>query len=106
MEEFGKKFKAWRESKGVSQTDIRKAAGIAESNLSNFESGRRSISPDILKKIAMIPDLEISYETLMAWNRLDRASDDEKAAIFAELIGEEKFFEKLKAEVERRGLIE
>lgn len=49
-----------RKAKGITQEEMAKILGIADSTLSLYESGGRSIPSDIAKKIAVILDAEVS----------------------------------------------
>lgn len=49
-----------RKAKGITQEEMAKILGIADSTLSLYESGGRSIPSDIAKKIAVILDVEVS----------------------------------------------
>ena len=48
-----------RKAKGITQEEMAKILGIADSTLSLYESGGRSIPSDIAKKIAVILDAEV-----------------------------------------------
>ncbi len=64
---FGKQFKHWRQSQGISAYRIAKHVGVNTSFISNIEAGRRPMSDALMKKIAAVPEFNISYETLQAW---------------------------------------
>ena len=64
---FGQKLKAWRITKGVSAYMIEKQTGVSRANLSSIEAGRRPASDAVLKKLAALPQLEITYEALRLW---------------------------------------
>jgi transcriptional regulator with XRE-family HTH domain len=69
MIDFGKRFRAYRESKNVSGWAIEKHLGIENFRMvvSNIETGRRKPTDDILKKLAQVPALEIDFDTLKSW---------------------------------------
>lgn len=64
---FGKRFKKWRQSQGISAYRIAKLAGVHPSFISNIEANRRPMSEGFMKKLAALPELNITYETLRAW---------------------------------------
>jgi DNA-binding XRE family transcriptional regulator len=45
-------FRAWREHRGLSQSDLAQAAGIAENQLAEIEAGRRTATPAALRRLA------------------------------------------------------
>ena len=45
-------IRAWREHRGLSQSDLAQAAGIDAAQLSEIESGERSGAPATLRKLA------------------------------------------------------
>lgn len=75
MATFGERYKALREAKGVSNYKVWKQTGIAQSNLTNMEKGLYTPSPEVLKRIASIPELEIDVKTLQIWQLADKASE-------------------------------
>lgn len=71
MKSFGEQLRLHREAKGVSTWEVEKQTGISRSNLVSIEKGRRPASDDVLKKLASIPDLDITYEKLLAWKAIE-----------------------------------
>lgn len=64
---FGERFKKWRQTKGVSAYRIAKLTGVNPSFISNIEANRRPMSEAFMRKLAAIPELDISFELLQAW---------------------------------------
>jgi len=88
--EFGSRLKRLRESKGYStyEESFPKLVGISPPNLVSIEKGRRPASDAVLRRIAEIEELGVTFEQLKAWQALD---DYDPAAIFLaaqELAGE------------------
>jgi transcriptional regulator with XRE-family HTH domain len=82
---FGDKFRKLRNSKGISLFKLSQATGTSESNLLSIEKNRRPASDEVLRKLAAVPELEISYEQLRAWQILAKATQEELKYILAEL---------------------
>lgn len=78
MSKFGQTFKAWRESKGVTGWMLEKYVGVKDFRMavSNIENGRRNPSDGFLEKIAGVPELSISLETLKGWRAADEYSKE------------------------------
>lgn len=72
MPSFGERYRAWRDSKGVSNYLVWKRTGIAESALSNMEKGNYNPSDEVLAQIASVPELELTLDDLKAWKAIDR----------------------------------
>jgi ribosome-binding protein aMBF1 (putative translation factor) len=45
-------IRAWREHRGLSQTELARAAGIAETQLTEIEAGTRTPTPAALRRLA------------------------------------------------------
>jgi DNA-binding XRE family transcriptional regulator len=45
-------IRAWREHRGLGQSDLARAAGIVETQLAEFEAGTRTPPPTALQKLA------------------------------------------------------
>ncbi len=45
-------IRAWREHRGLSQTELARAAGIAETQLMEIEAGARTSTPAALRRLA------------------------------------------------------
>ena len=50
--EIGKRIAELRKERGVSQTQLADAIGMAQPNLANIEAGRYSTTIDVLERIA------------------------------------------------------
>ncbi|MBY0405008.1 MAG: helix-turn-helix transcriptional regulator, partial [Cyanobacteria bacterium] len=77
---------------------LEKQTGISRANLSSIEKGRRSASDEVLKKLATVPELEISYGTLKAWKYIDAFSPEELHHLLSEtqeVINQHSFSENL-----------
>ena len=61
----GKAVKAYRQAKGMSQTDLAKATGLLPSAISHFECGRRKPSIDNFCKLCIA--LEVPPSILLNW---------------------------------------
>lgn len=85
MDTFGDRLRAWREDKGVSGWQIEKQTGFSRQNLSHIEKNRRPASDEALHKLASIPEMEITFQTLKAWQMLYSMPDDVKLIVHAEL---------------------
>jgi len=82
---FGEKLRQWRESKGVTLYRLAKITGISQPNLTSIEKGRRPPSDEVLQKLADVPELEISYKQLRAWQILEKATPEELDCLRQEL---------------------
>jgi len=82
---FGDKFRNLRKSKNISLFRLSQATGTSESNLLSIEKNRRPASDDVLRKLAAVKELDISYEQLRAWQILSKATQEELRYILAEL---------------------
>lgn len=81
-ETFGQRFKAWRQGKGLSAYRIAKLTGVHPSFISNIESDRRPMPEAFMQKLAALPELGMTYETLRAWKiRTEFAPQEVKAAL-------------------------
>lgn len=85
---FGEKFKAWRNSKKVSGWRIEKLTGVSRSNLSSIESNRWPPSDNVLKQLASVPELEITYQTLVGWLALSKLGPEAIEAAHKEVLYE------------------
>ena len=74
MHNFGNRLREWRELKGLSLYYINKVTGVPTPNLVSIEKGRRPASNEVLRKLASIPELQISYEVLKAWKLADEVN--------------------------------
>lgn len=52
-------IRAWRKHRGLSQSDLAKAAGIDAAQLSEIESGDRSAAPETLRKMAQALSVQL-----------------------------------------------
>jgi transcriptional regulator with XRE-family HTH domain len=73
---FADKLKQYRSGKGLSGRRLSILSGIDQGNLAHVESGRRPPSENDLRKIAAVPQLEIDFDTLSAWRKLDEMGED------------------------------
>lgn len=74
---FGQRFRRWREVKSVSGWTIEKLISFSRPNLSSMEAGRYIPSDEVLKELASIPELDLSFTRLRAWRALDEYTLDE-----------------------------
>lgn len=74
---FGERFRQHRKAKGFSLFRLSQALGISEGNLCAIEKDRRPASAAVLKRMAEIPEMEISLQQLRAWQILSEATPDE-----------------------------
>lgn len=72
-ERVGQKLRQWRESKGVSQTDVAKALGITQPLLSGFEAGKVPLGETSAMKLQVYTSGEIQA--------VDCVRDDKRAAL-------------------------
>lgn len=70
-------FKRWRQAKGVSAYRLAKLIGVHPSFISNVEANRRPMSEEMMRKLAAIPELGITYTTLKAWKLLSEYTPEE-----------------------------
>lgn len=105
MSKFGQTFKAWRESKGVTGWMLEKYVGVKDfrMTISNIENGRRNPSDGFLEKIAGVPELSISLETLKGWRAADEYSKEALLEALNALSEEDLKEVKARADKERRG---
>lgn len=87
MTTFGKKLRAYRESKGLGLRQLARMAGVIDSNLLQVEKDQRSASENVLQSLASVPELDISYEKLRAWQIMAKATPSELAHLKVELEG-------------------
>lgn len=85
MNTFGEKLRTWRDAKDVSGWMIEKVTGIHRTSISNIEHGRRPASEDVIKKLASMPEMDITYEELKAWQAIDQYGPEILARAFIEL---------------------
>lgn len=57
--DIGKRFKRYRENKGLSQCQAAELIGIKNYQLGNYETNRSEPSIDILKKMSQVYDVSI-----------------------------------------------
>lgn len=57
--EIGKRIAELRKERGMSQTQLAEAIGMAQPNLANIEAGRFSTTIDVLERIADALDAKI-----------------------------------------------
>ncbi len=76
-EHFGKRFKQWRQSQGITAYRIAKLIGVHPSFISNIEADRRPMSEEFMRKLAAIPELNLSYQTLRVWKILGEYDPNE-----------------------------
>ena len=74
---FGERFRQWREAKGVSGWMMEKQINFSRFNLSSMEAGRYTPSDEVLKEIASISELELTFSKLRAWKALDEYTIEE-----------------------------
>lgn len=106
MNTFGERLYAWCEKKGVTMYRLARLINVSDANLSSIKKGKRPASDEVLKRIAAVPELEISYELLRAWQRLDGATEAEKVEIVRELLSPEEFQVAVKQVMAKKGLLE
>lgn len=82
---FGDKFKNHRKARGFSIFRLSQVLGMSEGNLCAIEKNRRPASEAVLRRIAEIPELGITYQQLRAWQILTDASPDELDFISSEV---------------------
>lgn len=70
---FGARLKAHREEKCLSKRYVAKMTGISDANLGMIESGGRPASDGDLEKIASVPEMEITFDQLVAWRIMAKA---------------------------------
>jgi len=81
MLDFGKQFKQWRESRGVTAYSLAKKTGVNPSFLCNIEAGRRPMSDELMQKLAQIPELEVTFAMLRAWKLQSQYQPQELQAV-------------------------
>lgn len=85
MATFGERLRALRESKGISQERLAEMINYARTNIAGIEAGRRPASDEVLRRIAGIKDLGISFDQLKAWQAIGKMSPSQLAALRKEL---------------------
>jgi len=85
METFGERLAAWCSKKGISMYRLSQLIGVSEANLSSIKKGKRPPSDEVLKKIASVPELDLTYAKLRAWLLLGQATPEELAYLKQEL---------------------
>jgi len=85
MTTFGERFRKHRLSKDVSGYRLAMEYGIPESTLYSVEKDKRAFSDDILRKIASVPELELTFDQLKAWQILGKATPSELRYLMREL---------------------
>ena len=74
---FGQRLRAWRTSKGISTWAVEKQTGVPRANLSSIEKGRRHASDDVLRRLSLMPGLDITYACLKGWRLADANTPEE-----------------------------
>jgi transcriptional regulator with XRE-family HTH domain len=87
MTTFGTKLRSQRESKGLGLRQLARMAGVIESNLLEVEKDKRSASESVLRRLASVPELGLTYEKLRAWQIMAKATPSELAHLKIELEG-------------------
>jgi transcriptional regulator with XRE-family HTH domain len=100
---FPDRLRKFRESKGLSQTELAEKTGLQPSAVSHFETGKRAPSFDNLKRLADALDVTVDYllgrteEPAAAGPRAQQlfrdftrmsADDQESLARFAEMLAQ------------------
>lgn len=57
---LGRRIRAWRLRRGLSQADLAEAIGVTQSSLSNYENAKRDLPASILIRIAEELEVELS----------------------------------------------
>lgn len=60
-----------RQNAQLSQLQLATKLGMTSDNYNKLETGKRGFSEKMLQKLAAIPELGVSYETLQAWKAID-----------------------------------
>jgi transcriptional regulator with XRE-family HTH domain len=60
---IGSQIKYWRKKRNMKQVELAEKAGIFPQNLSYYESGKRTVSMETLKKICEILRVDITLTT-------------------------------------------
>ena len=81
--ELGLRIKEIRESKGISQRELARRLKLKQSSVSNYESGNREPSLEILVKIANI--LEVSTDYLLTGKEKEIRLSKKEYQFFMEL---------------------
>jgi SOS-response transcriptional repressor LexA len=81
---FGKRFKQWRQSKGITAYRLAKLTGVHPSFISNIEAERRPMSEEFMRRIAAQPEFEITFETLRSWKAQSEYNAPELLAALGE----------------------
>ena len=94
----GKKIKALRKTKGLTQQDLANLLGVQRATVSNYEIGRRSPHLKELQRIAQLLGVSLEYfgvssneaRDLIARAKIvfddDNISHDEKANVYKEIM--------------------
>lgn len=69
---LGRRIRAWRVRRDLSQAGLARLAGVTQSTLSNYENGKRDLSVSILLKIA--EELDVDLEDLTGHSTRRRRS--------------------------------
>jgi transcriptional regulator with XRE-family HTH domain len=69
---FHEKFVEWRQSMGLTQTDLVRMSGVHSQNLSSFERGARPASDGMLDKLGSVAELGVTPGQLKAWRAMDK----------------------------------
>lgn len=87
---FGKLFKRWRQSQGITAYRIAKLIDVHPSFISNIEADRRPMSEESMRKLAAIPELNISYKTLRVWKIQSEYGFDEIEQAYTDMVQSEQ----------------
>lgn len=68
---FREKFRYWREQRGLSISFLSRRSGESESNLRNWEAGRRTPTLPMIKRLSSVPELGLSEGQMLAWKEQD-----------------------------------
>lgn len=70
---------------GMSRYELAKRMGLTPSAVLHISSGRRRPTDELLRKIAEVEVLELTYVQLLAWRALDDYGPEALALAFQEL---------------------
>jgi DNA-binding XRE family transcriptional regulator len=62
-------IRVYRKYRGMTMTELAKAAGISQPHLSDIENGKKTGSVDVLKRIAVA--LKVDLDDLVIWSQED-----------------------------------